>query len=294
VITERDTRVGGISFGWAEAGEGDPPFVLIHGMGWSSGQWYEAMTHLGAERRAIAVDLPGFGRCDPVQRACTPGWLAGGVRAFLDAIGVERAILVGNSLGGLVASWFAAAWPERTAGLVLAAPALPSVGPSASRRTALAYAASMVPGVGLLMSRRFWDRDPSIVVAERLRNNFVDPGRATAEAIARYEADAAFRARSIPHLRAALSAQRRLVWAVSAGRERTWRVVRSIRVPTMVLWGAQDRILSPAIAERTAAEIAGAHLVMLDDVGHNPQAEKPEEFARAVLAFTRSLEMRVA
>lgn len=294
MIVERETLVAGIPIRWAEAGEGDaPPFLLLHGLGSDHAKWLDAMPHLAAHRRAIALDLPGFGRSGAPDASYAPSWVAGGVRAFCDAIGVERAIVVGNSFGGLVATYFAAAWPERCEAAVLVAPVLPNDGPQPSAKIALGFLATALPGVGSVLTRSYWRRPPERIVAESLARNTVDPARVSPETRARLLADAQRKAASPPLLRAAYRSTRQTMWAVTGRRETTWATLRSVRVPTLLLWGAEDRVLPAHIGHRAVERLPGSHLIVIDDCGHNPQMEKPEEFARAVGAFVRALDARV-
>ena len=84
-------------------------------------------------------------------------------------------------------------------------------------------------------------------------------------------------------------ANRAMMWAVSGGRENTWNVLRAVRAPTLFMWGEQDKMVPPHIGTRAIAEVANSHYVELEDCGHNPQTEKPEEFAAIVLEFARTM-----
>jgi pimeloyl-ACP methyl ester carboxylesterase len=80
-----------------------------------------------------------------------------------------------------------------------------------------------------------------------------------------------------------------MMWALSARRETTWRVLRSVRVPTLFIWGAADRLVPVGVGERAVQELPGSELIVIDDCGHNPQMECPEEFAASAIAFARRL-----
>ncbi len=95
-----------------------PPVVFIHSFAGDTSHWRAQLAHLRPRRRALALDLRGHGASDPVLRATIPE-LAEDIRAALDARKIERAVLVGHSLGGLAALAFANANPERAAGLYL-------------------------------------------------------------------------------------------------------------------------------------------------------------------------------
>ena len=296
-MIERNVTLGGVRIHYVEdgpgdphkdGGPGDPPILLIHGLGSGSAKFFPAIPHLASFRRTIALDLPGFGRSDAPVGSYTPAWQAGAVRAFCDATGIDRAVLVGNSYGGLVATWFAAAWAERVAAATLVAPAFPNDGPPS--KGGMQFVAGSLPVLGPLAQRAYWRRDPAAVVAESLARNCVDPSRVDPGIVRLLEIDAARKARDPSARRASLAAQRAVLWAVTGQRERTWRVLSSLRVPTLLMWGAGDRVVPVHVGHATAARLPGAHLIVIEDCGHNPQMERPEHFADALVSFIRATE----
>lgn len=284
------TVVGGCSINWVDEGAGDPPFLLVHGWGSSIAKWLDPIPMLATQRRTIALDLPGFGLSDIVAGTYSPGWLAGAVRGFMDEAGIPRAILVGNSLGGLISMYVGAAWPERVAGLVLVDPALPNDGPRPPLRDLAVHAAPVIPVVGEFVYGRYvMSRAAEQLVAEGLRRNFADPSRLS-DGTRRALLDEAARRKQTPeHIVPVVRANRRMMWALTGGRERTWRIARSLRAPTLLVWGDSDRLVPVGVGERAVREIPGSQLVVIEDCGHNPQIEKPEEFAATVLTFARAL-----
>jgi pimeloyl-ACP methyl ester carboxylesterase len=96
------------------------------------------------------------------------------------------------------------------------------------------------------------------------------------------------------HARAVVRANRQMMWALSARREATWATLRSVRAPTLFVWGSEDSLVSVAVGERALRELPGSELIVIDDCGHNPQMECPAEFASAVTAFARSASARAA
>ena len=108
---------------YLEAGQG-PPIVLLHGLGATNASMLPTLSELAHDHRVLAVDLPGFGDSEKPVRAYDPAFYARWLVAFLDAVGVERADLVGNSMGGRVAIEAALCTPERVGRLALFAPSL--------------------------------------------------------------------------------------------------------------------------------------------------------------------------
>ena len=278
---------GGVRLHHLEAGTGDPPIVLLHGLGSTVTKWRDALPLFAARRRTLAVDLPGFGKSEAPRARYTFGFLAGGVKAFLDALGIDRCVLVGNSLGGVTAMWVAAAWPERVSELILVDPALPlppGVRPDA-KTIARATVASL-PFVGEVLYTGFMKlKSADYQLADGLRRNVADPTRVSAETIRLMHEEAEARRHDMALRRPLLSAQRNLMWMMSGGRGEVERVAASLRVPTLLLWGSEDLLVPVGVGEYWVAKIPGAELIVIDDVGHNPQIEVPDRFVGIVLAY---------
>jgi len=292
VIRAHDTRVGGTNIHWLEAGSGDPPFLLIHGFGSSTAKWLDALPLLGADRRAIALDLPGFGLSDAPHGPYSPAWLAGAVRAFCGEIGVRRAIWTGNSLGGLVAMHGAAAWPAHVTGLIGVDAALPSEGGRPNARVVASFLAPAVPILGQLIYRQYVRRPPETLVRESLERNFANPDRISETTLRALVDDARSRVGRRDHARAVVRANRQMMWALSARRETAWEILRKVKVPTLFVWGASDRLIPVAVGERAVQQLPGSELIVIDDCGHNPQMECPEEFAASAIAFAHRVDAR--
>jgi pimeloyl-ACP methyl ester carboxylesterase len=294
-LESRFVQVGGIRLHYLETGNGNPPVVLVHGLGSTVTKWRDVLPIIGARRRTLAVDLPGFGRSDAPRARYTFGFLAGAVRSFLDATGVERCVLVGNSLGGMAAMWLAAAWPERVAGLVLMAPALPPPAEALPDRGTIArMLAGATPGVGEVLYTAFVrTKSPEELVADGLARNVADRTRVSSETMTRLHEEAIERKHRPELRRALMSAQRHLIWMVTARRADVERVAASIRVPTLMLWGSEDKLVPVATGEEWVVRIPGAELIVMDGAGHNPQLEIPDRVAEIALAFADRLDAGV-
>lgn len=288
-IVEHSTKVGAARIRWVESGSGDgAPIILIHGLGSSIVKWLDTIPYLAAHRRTIALDMPGFGLSSTPSGSYSPPWLAGSVRAFLDALQIDRAVIVGNSLGGLIGAHFAAAWPDRVEAYVGVDPAFPNDGPPGDPKVIAGLLAPTVPFFGPMMLRRLMSRPSDLLVRESLARNFVDPSRCNPETARQLAAEIDMRRTMRDGLVGVTKANRSMMWALTAGRVMTWDLVRGLRVPVLYLWGDKDRLVPLSVGHQAVHETPGAHLVVLDDCGHNPQTEMPEDFAGAVMAFLRA------
>lgn len=217
------------------------------------------------------MDLPGWGFSDrPWPYDYTVGGQALHLLRYLEERGVRRAVLVGNSLGGGVCLVAAAASPERVAALVLVDSVFPG------QRIPPGFRTLRTPLLGELQLE-FLIRP---VMAYTLRHRLY----AHAERVTEETIDDWWDPIPVPGTRrAALNAVR----SRDRGLE---RILASIRLPTLVLWGKEDRLLPPSEGLRLASEIHDARFLALPGAGHLPQEEVPGEFARAVAGFLTELE----
>src|SRR5439155_302092 len=226
--------------------------------------WLDVLPLLGADRRAIALDLPGFGESEAPPGPYSPAWLAGAVRAFCDEIGVAHAIWTGNSLGGLVAIYAAAAWPDRFAGLIGVDAALPSESGPPSLRIVANFVAPALPVLGEVIYRRYIRRPPETIVQESLVRNCAHPERISDTTLRALIEDARSRVGRHDHARAVVRANRQMMWALSARRETTWQILRSVTAPTLFIWGANDRLIPVSAGERAVRELTGSELIVIE------------------------------
>jgi pimeloyl-ACP methyl ester carboxylesterase len=266
---ERDTVVDGVRWRSREAaGEGRETVVYVHGFLSSSATWKRVLTTASAGRPATAVDLPGAGFSDrPWPYDYTAGAQALHLWKYLDARGIDRVVLVGNSLGGAVALIAAAAKPERVAALVLVDGAAPGLAVPWQFRLMRAPIGGEIEMELLFKPVMEW------MLRHRV---YADPNRVTSETVSDW-----WDPIPVPGTRrAALAAIR----SSAAGYE---DVAERITAPTLVVWGERDRMLPVAEGKRISQDIRNAKFVALAGVGHCPEEESPREFSDAVGAFLR-------
>ena len=168
-----------IEFGSPEPGD-DPhtPLVLVHGLGGSHLNWVLLGPRLRTHGRVYALDLAGFGLTRGGERASTVTANVTLLAAFLREIVGEPAVLVGNSMGGMVSIFLAAAHPELVERLVLLDPSVPTRRRDADRQVAATFFVYGIPRVGEVFVRRIGERSDRQRVMDTTNLCFADPGRA--------------------------------------------------------------------------------------------------------------------
>lgn len=241
-----------------EGPRNDPmPIVLIHGTGSSLHTfegWAEA---LRTERRVIRFDIPGFGLTGPhPEKDYRMVRYTEFVAAMLDALKVEKAIVGGNSLGGEIAWNTAVDYPNKVSALIL----VDAAGyPLELRDIPLGFKLAATPWLKPMVVNTL----PKAVTESSVKNVYGDPSKVTPELVDRYW-NLALR----PGNREALG--QRLAVALDVEPER----VKKIQVPTLILWGAKDKLIPPVNADKFKADIpAPTELVIFPELGHVPQDE---------------------
>jgi pimeloyl-ACP methyl ester carboxylesterase len=269
---------------FADFGGEGPTMVLVHGLGGSHLDWMAVGPLLARAARVLAVDLAGFGRTPLGGRSADLLASRALLDRFLDAVAAAPAILVGNSMGGLLAIMEAAERPEKVAGLVLAAPAQPRPrGTWVDPLVAAMFTAYALPllGPGFLRLRALLLR-PEQQVQTSLRLCCADPARVAPEVVAALVALAHERRALMPWASAAfIDAIRSLVLALSTSSTFD-ALVESLTPPALLIQGTKDRLVPLAVSRSLAARRPDWSFEVFEDVGHVPQLEAPERFAAAV------------
>lgn len=250
----------------------DPaPIVLLHGVAGNLYHWQGWADLLKAQRRVIRFDLPGFGLTRPAPNGdYSVSAYVHFMRAALDALGVKRCVLAGNSFGGLVGCQTALAEPERVQRLILVCAAGYEFKPDS---VPLSLRLALAPGVSRLVARL---RSRALIESSA-RNLFGDSKRVTQEFVS-LQYEIGLREGNRRALSEFLRQQR--LHGMPASR------ICELKLPTLILWGACDGLVPIEFAERFHRDIAGSRLVVFDDLGHLPQEEDP---ARTVAELQRFL-----
>jgi pimeloyl-ACP methyl ester carboxylesterase len=270
--------------------------LYVHGLGGASTNWTDLAALLAVRFDGWAVDLPGFGRSQPPSRGRYS--VRGHVQAVIDVLehvarqpgeAAGRPVhLLGNSLGGLVSLLVASRRPDLVASLTLISPAMPvyRVPPAFSRALLLL----LVPGIPSLAERRLAGITPEESVRAMVRMCFGQPSQVPPERLEQAVQEMRERADQPWADRALTRSMRGLITSyLKVGATNAWRAARTLRTPTLVMWGSKDRLVDPALAPRLAAVVTGSRLVVLEGVGHVAMLEAPEPTARAVLGLVEGL-----
>jgi len=249
----------------------DPlPIVFLHGTGASLHTWEGWAQGLRATRRVIRFDLPGFGLTGPRADAdYHPQADARFTLALLDQLGVQRAALVGSSLGGEVAWRAALLAPARIERLVLVAPTGAAPDPAAG--TPLPWTIARLPVVNRAVE---WVL-PRELVRASLDEAWGDPAGAPRELVDRHH-DLLLRSGN----RRALM-QRLAQWQPGAQPE----LVGQVTQPTLIVWGGRDRLIPVVTAQWFDAQIADSRVHVFDELGHLPHEEDAARTLAPVAGF---------
>ncbi len=272
-IEQRQAQVGGLTAHYLTAGEG-PPLILLHGDGHTARSWLWVIPALARTHRVYAPFLPGFGTTAK-PGDYSPTFFAGFVRDFLDTLGIERAAVVGNSAGGLVALHLALSAPQRVTalGLVDSAGLGQEVNPALAGLTVPGYGEAAInltrtplgtaQRIWLYVTLQFWrsERVPKEWMEEQYGLPMV-PG---------------FLEATVGLKRATLSPLGQLQVLLDE--------LPRVTMPTLVLWGANDLVVPVHHARAATARLPHGRLEVIPDCGHLPHLERPDRFVAALGRF---------
>jgi pimeloyl-ACP methyl ester carboxylesterase len=266
-------KVGDINTRFWQAGDAGSAVVLVHGLGGFIENWEYNINALAQRHRVYAVDLLGFGRTDKLPLTRDLNVLVSFIADFMKLMGIEKASLIGNSLGGGLSLVFAIEFPDKVSKLVL----VDSAG--MGRDVIIDFKLCSLPWLGELLSR------PSLKGTARLWKEIVyDPALVTPELV-----KLSYELICQPGAHKALLSTLRAGINLRGQRDKLIKDLMSrygeISAPTLVVWGQQDRILPVAHAHVAVVKIPRARLEIYDRCGHMPQFEYPYRFNPLVLDF---------
>ena len=259
------------TFSILSAGQGDP-ILCIHGLGGTKASFMPTVRGLADRHRVIAADLPGFGESDkPITAPYDAPYFARTIVDLMEELEIERAHLVGNSMGGRVAIEVGLTAPDRVGNIVLASPALAWL----RERQWKWLLPPMLPKLGLL-------QPAPRAITEPLVRRFV-PGGENGWAAA--GVDEFLRAFLQPRGRAAFySALRNIYLDEPHGEDGLWTRLAELAPDSMFIWGRHDQLIPIAFMKHVERTLPAARHLELN-CGHVPQIERPDQVNRAIRDF---------
>ena len=244
---EETCDLNGLPLHYYCAGRRGTPIILIHGLGNSAEVWASMVLLLSKEYLVYALDLPGFGKTPLAPEGANVHTHILYLQRFLDALGYPRVTLVGNSLGGWIATHFAAQYPERVSHLYL----LNSAG---LRREQMNSPYAIDRAAARRSMKHIWGYEMPL------------PG---------FLLDAVVR----------ISQQPAYVNFIEGydPQEELDEVLPQVQVPTTLIWRTRDGLFPSTFAHEFHTHIANSELILLDGVGHMPQVQVPAKVARVIL-----------
>lgn len=272
---ERFFQVGPFKARCLSAGEEGPAVILLHGLAASADIWEKNLEFLAEGYRLYAPDLPGFGLSERPQEPLSSGMLIRFLADFMDTLGIHRATLIGLSLGGALALGFALLYPDRMERLVLVSSA------GLGKETSLALRLASVPGVG-----KWFIRPNRRAMACLFRRIVYNAGTITEDFVDRYHGYL-----KIPESREAIVSVLRGSLTFRGVKPEILDILlkglRTLKAPTLIIWGRQDRIFPVKHAFHAREEMREATLYIFEKCGHMPNFEHPQTFNRIVRTFLR-------
>jgi pimeloyl-ACP methyl ester carboxylesterase len=258
-----------------------PDVLLIHGLGATKASFFETAAILSRRYRVHAIDLPGFGSSSkPLNAPYNAQWFAEHTLGLMDELGIDRAHLVGNSLGGRVAIEVGLSAPERVAGLGLLCPAVAFV-----KRGLHPIVRLLRPELGVL-PHRFARR----TVEGQLMDLFADPS-ALDPVVADIVVDEFQRIYGSAGARLAfLTAARNVYLDKPFGERGFYPRLGELTRPSLFVWSSHDRLIPPGFSRHVAEWLPGAEQIVIDACGHAPQVERPEETTGLLQRFFARVE----
>jgi pimeloyl-ACP methyl ester carboxylesterase len=255
----------GVRIHWEQQGDAGDPLLLLMGLGCPSDLWERQTPAFARRHRTILVDNRGMGRSDKVAGPYSTAQMAEDALAVLDAAGVARAHVLGLSMGGMIAQELALAHPERVGALALACT---FARPDRDMTEAAEQTGKSIDGGGFDAKQTF-----KMMMAVSLTPAFIEREKPWLRSL--MQRTLSFGS-ELTHFQAQLGAVMR--------HDASARLP-SLRAPTLVITGSDDKLIRPAHSDELHALIRGSTLVKIAGGPHGFNIEQPDEFNREVLAF---------
>jgi pimeloyl-ACP methyl ester carboxylesterase/putative sterol carrier protein len=277
-VEQFDVEANGVRVSTYVYGPPDaPPVLWLHGLGATKVSWLPNLVPFADRFRMIVPDLPGHGESEKPRTDYTPRYYARVMRKLLEAVEVEQAAVVGNSMGGRVALELAARSPDRVTALALLAPAVPGL-----RVRYLLGFMKVIPTEIAVIPFPVRERLMRFVLGQL----FVDPS-VLVESARQAAADEFIRIYGVPEARMAFLDSLRHI--VTEAPKPFWARMTRVRQKSLVVWGEQDRLLPVRLAPKLADALPNSELVLMPNIGHVPQFEATEKTNKLLLKFLTSL-----
>jgi pimeloyl-ACP methyl ester carboxylesterase len=260
--------------------DGAPLVVCVHGLGGSHANWAALAPLLTGSYRVLALDLAGFGLTGGSPRSASVIGNQRLLHRFLTDVADGPAVLIGNSMGGLIVALQASRHPQSARAVVLINPVLPPVLSVPDPALVATFAESGLPdSVRRFLARRRPPMTTEESATQLLRLCCADPSRIPRDVINQHIALARRRS-SVPNAEAdLLLAARSLIWML-ARRRRYAALLRALRMPVMLIHGDRDRLVPVRAARSVAAANPSWRFAIATGVGHVPMLEVPEWTAK--------------
>jgi pimeloyl-ACP methyl ester carboxylesterase len=266
-------KVGNINTRFWQAGDNGSAVVLVHGFPASLECWDKNIDVLAQHHRVYALDWLGSGRTDKLPLVKDIFSLVDFIVGFMDTLHIDKASLIGNSMGGGIVLGLVIQYPARVEKLVLVDSA--GMGPDVS----VFYRIASIPLLGRLLTGK-----PTRQSIKKMTETiFYDPSLVTPDIVNLY-----YELYRLPGMQEATMSIVRAGATILGQRAKYWKTIRqalgTIKAPTLIFWGKQDKII-PVKHAQIAARIPGSELHIFDKCGHAPMIEHPEEFNKIVMDF---------
>lgn len=260
----KQVTIYGQKISYLEAGSSGPQVILLHGLGGDGTNWAWTIPALAAKYHVYVPDQIGFGKSDKPIMNYRVATLVEFLDQFYQQLGIEKATLVGNSLGGWTAVAFAIAHPQKVDKLVLVSAAGYSPkryrGEELPKEIYSVLNPSTTADMKRLFTAIFYDKKftTDSFIAQAFTNKLKRGDGYTINSF---------------------------IDSILRGDDVIDDKVKTIKAPTLVIWGRDDKLTPPAMADAFAQDISGAQKIIFDQCGHMAMIEKAQEFNSALLKF---------